>query len=526
MLDLGSEKIGIISNPLGFRLVLAGPGSGKTQTMVELVNSLLKSGIPSSEIRGVTFSRNAAETIQKRTGIKGIFSTFHSLGYEICSEIQRKSVEPQLRHRLLYALTRKWGVDYKVLDRFIGDRRRGNVNPEIAVACGRYDYGLASAYDEYERVRASEGWMDFDSMLCDAVHLLENNDAIRDRWSPRFLIVDEAQDTDNCQWRMMQLMSKKYGNITVVGDPNQCIYGFRGAQPENLVNFDRWFENGETFYLGRNYRSTQTIVNFVRENVPKNAPKNLTSQMVAHRDDLGAAIGLKMYWTEDGEAESALALSQASPRDSIILARTNRVVGLLERLCNRSGIRYHLLGKTGFWKQNEIRKAVTALSTSFKPKTRDALDEILPKIEAKYAVENRTEQDNDALENLQVLRLISVDYIRTEDFISHANKMIHRRNDPRGVSISTVHQAKGGEWKNVYLIGAKAGAMPHKNGEPSEEERIWFVALSRAIDKLRISFTGTPSPYLRKYLDEKTLDALREKANEVESIQKQNKLFS
>ena len=93
---------------------------------------------------------------------------------------------------------------------------------------------------------------------------------------------------------------------------------------------------------------------------------------------------------------------------------------------------------------------------------------------------------------------------------------MHRRNDPKGVSISTVHQAKGGEWKNVFVIGANAKGFPHVKGDPKEERRIYFVAISRAIDMLRISFSGTPSPYLRRYLPDTILDKLREKAEEVD----------
>jgi superfamily I DNA/RNA helicase len=104
--------------------------------------------------------------------------------------------------------------------------------------------------------------------------------------------------------------------------------------------------------------------------------------------------------------------------------------------------------------------------------------------------------------------------------------MMHRRNDPRGVSISTVHQAKGGEWKNVYIIGANAKGFPHAKGDPMEERRIWFVAISRPIDMLRISFAGTPSPYLRRYLNDEILDKLREKATEVDHLQEQANLFS
>ena len=330
----------------------------------------------------------------------------------------------------------------------------------------------------------------------------------------------------NCQWRMMQLMCEKHGNITVVGDPNQAIYGFRGAKPENITNFAQWFPNGKNFYLGRNYRSTQTITKFVRENAPEDTPKELLDRMVSARAEVGAPVGLKMYWTDDAEAESALKLAQADPLNSIVLARTNRMVGLLERVCNRYSVRYHLLGKTGFWKQNEVRKAVDALKVYPTSTTEAAFGFVLPALQARYAVDDRTERDNDALENLQVLRLIGKDYKMCKEFAVYANKMMHRRNDPRGVSISTIHQAKGLEYKHVYLIGANAKMIPHPKGDPLEEKRIWFVAISRAVDHLRISFAGTPSPYLRRYLTEEILDKLREKADEVEHLQEQTKLFT
>ena len=274
-----------------------------------------------------------------------------------------------------------------------------------------------------------------------------------------------------------------------------------------------------------NYRSTQTIVNFVRENAPKDTPKELLERMTAVRKEKGKPIGLKMYWTDDAEAESALKLASADPLNSAILARTNRMVGLLERLCNRYGVRYHLLGKTGFWKQNEIRKAIEALKDYPNVSALAACNLALPHIESKYAVDDRTERDNDALENLAVLRTIAKDYKLAKDFTVYANKMMHRRNDPRGITISTVHQAKGGEWDNVYVIGCNAKMFPHKSGDPLEEARIFFVAISRAKDYLRLSFSGTPSPYLRKYLTEEIEDKLRDTAEEVEQLQEQHKLF-
>lgn len=805
MFDMNPDQQDVICEYAGPRSVVAGPGSGKTTTMVTLIRELInKHGVSPSDIRAVTFSKEMATAMENKLRIKGVASTFHSLGYLICSETERKPVEPELRHRLMCKLSRKWGLDYKELDRFIARMREAAISPAQAADRGEFGYGMTSAYAEYEKERHAAGWMDFSSMLADAVALLENPD-VRRRWSPKFLIVDEAQDTSDAQWRMMQLMAEKHGNITVVGDSNQCIYGFRGAKPDNITDFQRWFPAGRKYYLGKNYRchppgvlvtcamkpperrthqihtdvpvesltpasravswdrrswrfvrkgqntvtteqqydglllticagphsvpvtpnhkllvrwtdfttignivylmwredlgfrvgqcsfsntyggkkrntvrlwhrihlqkpdkiwilayvqdrqdaarweniisakygisqlefepsgrhsrltksdtefifsripregglnclvdyrllfdcplfakksniangyfltaacnvatgvmavptrenpagepifrietnrykgpvysldvendhtyiangiivgnSTQTIVRFVRENAPEDTPKELLERMTAARSEKGVPIGLKMYWSDDAEAESALALAQRDPLNSIILARTNRMVGLLERLCNRHNVRYHLMGKTGFWKQNEIRKAVEALNQYPLISMEAGFNLTMPGIRAKYAVDDRTERDNDALENLEVLKVIGKDFKMAKDFVVYANKMMHRRNDPKGVTISTVHQAKGGEWKNVFLIGANAKGFPHPKGDPKEEKRIYFVAISRPMDMLRISFSGTPSPYLRRYLTDEILVKLREHAEEVDKLQAQTKLF-
>ena len=523
MSELNADQQEVVDERQGPRSVIAGPGTGKTTTMVALIDELINDGVYPHEIRAVTFSKEMAEALGKRVP-KGIVSTFHSLGYLICNEVERKPVEPELRHRLMMKLIRKWDIEYKDLDLFISRMRREDVSPTECTECGDFDYGFACAYSEYERVRADEGWMDFDSMLHDSVQYLESTQ-FRARWQYKYLIVDEAQDTDDLQWRMMQRLSEKHGNITVVGDPNQAIYGFRGAKPENITNFEQWFPGGRKYYLGINYRSTRNIVNFIRENAPKDTPQELLDKMVAFRKEDGKKIAMKMYWTDDAEAESALKLASADPLNSAILARTNRMVGLLERLCNRYGVRYHLLGKTGYWKQNEIRKAIEALKDYPNLSAAAACNLALPHLESKYAVADRTERDNDALENLAVLRTIAKEHNTAKDFVVYGNKMMHRRNDARGITISTIHQAKGSEWDNVYLIGANAKMIPHKNGDPLEEARIYLVGISRPRNFLRISFSGTPSSYLRKYLTEEILDKLTACADDVQSLQSQHKLF-
>src|ERR1700682_2901212 len=146
MLTLDSDQLHIASTPAGARSIVAGPGSGKSNTMVELIRSVLDSGVSASDVKAITFSKAMGAALEKKIGVKGIVSTFHSLGYLICSETERKPVEPELRHRLMCKLIRKWGLDYKELDHFIARMRRANISPTACIESGEHDYGKASAY--------------------------------------------------------------------------------------------------------------------------------------------------------------------------------------------------------------------------------------------------------------------------------------------------------------------------------------------------------------------------------------------
>ena len=118
IVNLSADQQAVITNYTGARSVIAGPGSGKSTMLVELIRTLLSAGVQPSEIKAVTFSKEMASTLAKKVGVPGIVSTFHSLGYAICSETEHKPVEPELRFRLMKKLVRKWGLDYKEFDSF------------------------------------------------------------------------------------------------------------------------------------------------------------------------------------------------------------------------------------------------------------------------------------------------------------------------------------------------------------------------------------------------------------------------
>src|SRR5271154_427564 len=123
-MGLNADQQAVVSNPNGPRSVISGPGSGKTTTMVAMIQGLIASGVRPADIRALTFSKEMAKNLETKLKIKGVASTFHSLGYLICSETERKPVEPELRYRLMCKLCKKWILDYKEFDQFIANMRR------------------------------------------------------------------------------------------------------------------------------------------------------------------------------------------------------------------------------------------------------------------------------------------------------------------------------------------------------------------------------------------------------------------
>lgn len=517
-MNLNPEQQAAVNVREGQYALIAGPGSGKTRVLTERYQRLVEMGCPPYDILNLTFTKEAAESMMRRAkSSKDQFCTFHSLGYRICNaELGRQNVEPELRHRLLCKLCKKWGLEYKELTAFISKCRRNGISPAEALGDdSKYPYSSARAYNEYETERVTAGWTDFDSMLIGAVNLLEDP-AIRARYQFRFVQIDESQDTEACQWRIARLLTEKYNNILAVGDRNQAIYGFRDA----VVDFESLMKsiwpNTQVLYLGRNYRSHHKIVDYVRKKAPHIS--ELNERMVSARSDTGPDIEYRMFNNEADEAEDALTCAVRDPLNSIIIARTNRMLAPLENLCLTNNIKFHLLGKSGFWKQHEVLKAVDKLRQNPSLPLPTAVSLLWPQLESHYRVEDMTEKDNDALENLKTLRDISRKFNSVAEFVGYANRAAHARQSARGVTLSTVHQAKGTEFTNVFVIGCRTGMMPHEKGELDEERRIFFVACSRAKDRLRLSFAGAPSMFIRPELSPTIMQKLEADREKVERI--------
>jgi ATP-dependent DNA helicase UvrD/PcrA len=315
---------------------------------------------------------------------------------------------------------------------------------------------------------------------------------------------------------MLRLITRDHRNVLAVGDPGQTIYAFRGASPEILTNFTKFFDHGRYMYLGMGYRSTQTITDYVRKHYPLDIP--LKEQIRAARDTKGVDIHFQMFNSDVSESESAINAANRSPADSAILSRTNRGLAFAESYCRRNDVRYTLLGKSGFFKKPEVIKAVDKLKPYGRLPVAQAFAIVLPALENFYQAEDATPEDNFALENVKTLREIGKDFKDTQEFVVFANKAAHAKRQRNGITLSTVHQAKGCEWRNVYVIGASHGMMPHKNaleieGGLLEEARVFMVAVSRPMDYLRISFVGMPGSFLRLDLSVEDIVRLQEEAS-------------
>lgn len=500
LLDPDQQKV--VATREGQYAVVAGPGAGKTRTLTARYDALVDSGVPKSDILCVTFTKEAAAELAKRSGgDKKNFCTFHSLGYRICRiENGDLKIEPELRSRLLWKLTNRFRLDYKMLSAYISKCKRAGILPEDAMQDGdSWKYGYPKAYEEYEKEKG-QNWIDFDDMLVGSLALLRKTH-IREHYQYRFVMADEAQDSEACQWEILKHLTERHNNILAVGDPAQSIYSFRGSISNFEAVMKDYWPDTQTLYLPRNYRSHGTLVRYLQKKSPlPNDP--IVEKLVSAREGGGPEVTYHRFNDEHSEAEWAVKQANINSmhETAAILARTNQQLAAIEDAAISRSLRYRLLGKSGFWQQSEILKAVEKLKNYRHVKLPAAMGILMPELESKYRVEDMTERDNYALENLKTFVEISKRFHTVGEFVLYANKAIHRKPPTQGISIGTVHAAKGLEWSKVFLIGAVEGKLPHAKGELDEEKRIFYVAASRAANRLAISFVRVPSSFIRNDL--------------------------
>jgi DNA helicase-2/ATP-dependent DNA helicase PcrA len=381
-------------------LVLAGAGSGKTRVLTHRIAYLLATGgARPGEILAITFTNKAAAEMRERVGhlvgrsVRAMWvTTFHSacarmlrvdaeeLGYSKRFTIYDQADSQRMLKRCLTEL----GIDTKKFSpRGVAARISGAKNQLIdsdtyagtaAVDRGGIEAVVADAYPLYEKRMREASAMDFDDLLVRTVNVMELVPEVRERWRHTFrhVLVDEYQDTNHAQYRLLQLLASDHGNLMVVGDEDQSIYGFRHADVSNILDFDKDFPDAQIVKLEQNYRSTQTILSAANAVVERNRerrPKELWSdgphgepvQLSELRDEAEEARWVAGEIERLGE-EHGLARSEVA-----VFYRTNAMSRVLEDTLQRFNISYQVIGGTKFYERAEIKDAMAYLSLLANP---------------------------------------------------------------------------------------------------------------------------------------------------------------
>jgi superfamily I DNA/RNA helicase len=405
MLDLSSlnpEQLSAVRKSDGPLLVLAGAGSGKTRVITYRIGHLLEKGVPGEQILAVTFTNKAAREMKERlrelvgaTASRGvILSTFHSL----CVRILRRDIEllGYKRNFSIYSTTDQLGVlrqmireeapdrkwDAEVLLAKISSAKNRLITPERYQPRETDDYEMLAAeiYPRYQAALRAFNAIDFDDIIMLVVGLLEREPTVLDQWQERFryIMVDEYQDTNATQYRLVNLLAAKYRNLCVVGDDDQSIYSWRGADVGNILDFEKDYPECRVITLERNYRSTATILS-AANGVIKNNAKRKAKTLRPVADD-GRPIDLIIAADDEEEATSVVERIQVERfrsnrpySDFAILYRTNGQSRSFEEQLRFEDIPYVLIGGTQFFERKEVKDAVSYLRAIANPRDEQAL---------------------------------------------------------------------------------------------------------------------------------------------------------
>ena len=394
---LNKEQQQAVQHTEGPLLILAGAGSGKTKVLTVRIAHLLAQGVNPYEILAITFTNKAAKEMKSRVeGLVGDvanriwLSTFHSF----CAKFLRFELDNFLGYNsnfTIYDTSDSQAVIKAALKALNLDDKYYPVGAMIAAisdaknkllfasdfrkqARDFYQQKVADVYEYYERELRKNNALDFDDLLLVAVKLLQSNEALLDKYSKRFryVMIDEYQDTNHAQYLLAKLLASHWKNIAVVGDADQSIYAWRGADIQNILDFEKDYPNCTSIKLEQNYRSTKIILdaaNAVIENNEGRPKKNLWTDKTE-----GAKI---QHFTAQSEHEEAAFIGDTIAKkhdihgvpygDMAILYRTNAQSRVLEEALIKRALPYIMVGGTKFYDRKEIKDVLAYLRVLYNP---------------------------------------------------------------------------------------------------------------------------------------------------------------
>ena len=394
---LNKEQQQAVQHTEGPLLILAGAGSGKTKVLTVRIAHLLAQGVNPYEILAITFTNKAAKEMKSRVeGLVGDvanriwLSTFHSF----CAKFLRFELDNFLGYNsnfTIYDTSDSQAVIKAALKALNLDDKYYPVGAMIGAisdaknkllfasdfrkqARDFYQQKVADVYEYYERELRKNNALDFDDLLLVAVKLLQSNEAVLDKYSKRFryVMIDEYQDTNHAQYLLAKLFASHWKNIAVVGDADQSIYAWRGADIQNILDFEKDYPNCTSIKLEQNYRSTKIILdaaNAVIENNEGRPKKNLWTDKTE-----GAKI---QHFTAQSEHEEAAFIGDTIAKqhdihgvpygDMAILYRTNAQSRVLEEALIKRALPYTMVGGTKFYDRKEIKDVLAYLRVLYNP---------------------------------------------------------------------------------------------------------------------------------------------------------------
>jgi superfamily I DNA/RNA helicase len=480
-------------------LIVAGPGTGKTRTLTHRLAAIVESGVPGGQCLAITFTRRAAEELAERlTGLLGesdvTVATFHRLGLDILRA-----------HHALLDLPSDFGI--------ADEAARKSMVPQAdlrAISLAKRTSAVDEDVAQYDKALRSAGLVDFDDLLVLPVRLLSERPDIAARYRERFrhICVDEYQDVDDLQYRLLRLLCPPDGNLCAIGDPDQAIYSFRGADVGFFLRFQEDFPTASVVALTRNYRSSPAIVSGA---VAAVAPTSLVPDRVltAMRDNKNDASAIVIRSTVDeavfvvhtieellgGSSFHAHDTGKVAPDgvggglsfdDIAILYRTASQTGPLMAALSRSGLPYQRRSHDRLRDHPGVKTLV--------PYLRDT--PVRPAADAALADGADADEIAAAVELLAPLAAVHEPAALLAELLLGSEVDTW---DPRAnrISLLTLHAAKGLEFPVVFVVGCDEGVLPLRSADSVDEERrLFFVGVSRAQSHLYLTHGERPSRFL------------------------------
>lgn len=534
-----------VVNEADLLCILAGAGSGKTRVLTRRIAYRVATGrAEARHVLAVTFTRRSADELGRRLGGLGIrervaAGTFHGLAF---TQLRRWWAERE--QQPLALLDRKTQIIGTLLSGRSATAQPKDVAAEIEWAKARMispeAYAAAAAtaqrrpplslammtwiYSAYEREKRTRRVIDFDDLLslCLATMQDDAEFAAAQRWRFRHLFVDEYQDVNPLQAKLLSAWRGDRPDLCVVGDPNQAIYAWNGADPEELTGFAKRHPSAVVVDLRDNYRSTPQILALA--NAVLNSKPGGNTQLLRSNQPDGPIPTVRSYPTDTDEAFAiAQALRRRAPggwSSMAVLTRTHAQLLLLEEALRSAAIPYRLRGAAPLLAQPRIKLALAELTSTPSTPLSNALTDLRQQLDDLSAETGEQAETNRGL--IGHLVRLGAEHLATDPTATSASFTVWLRTALRGeesdarpggaaVELATFHSAKGLEWPIVFLTGLEAGLMPIGHAETQvardEERRLLYVAATRARRELHCSWaeqrtvghrtlSRTPSPYL------------------------------